>query len=574
MFCKNTQQDQSSFFNSEFLMPPKMRQQLQKSWAHTFRTIVFTNIPEEPFAVLFSEKDSRPNSPINVLVGADMLKDGFGWTDEEMGEHLSFDLLTRYALRLDDLGTSAPTLRTFNNHRKRVREHAEKSGVNLYEEVFNVITDEQLMVLELATGWQRQDSTQLLSNIARMNRLELAISVLQQGVKELPAEELADWQEKHGDYLQKRPQNICYQVKKEDVPAQLQTVGKLLVELAAELRNSQNQMDALELVDRIIREQYAKEDDGEVTVLPTEELKGSNLQSPHDPEATYRKKGDESYKGYVVNISETCDPENPVQLITSVQTASNNTDDGQLLAQSLDNQAKRGIDVDKVTVDGGYTGATGEQACDDHQVEMHPTRIRGGRTPSDRFGWDAYEWQFALDDRPTQVTCPGGQTAPLQAGRKAGRQFAHFDEEVCATCPFFGHECRVQPRKTRPPTLLVQTRSIQVARLRRRITLDNNAVRAAVEATIRSVKRPFAAGKLPVRGLIRAHMVVCGSALLVNLLRFHRYCQQQNDIWGKMVADSPLGSMSWRLRLRLVAESLFSWFLSVFWTPKPVIAAF
>jgi len=78
MFRKNIQRHQSSFFNCEFLMPPKMRQQLQKSWAHTFRTIIFGNIPEEAFAVLYSEKDSRPNSPINVLVGADLLKDGFG----------------------------------------------------------------------------------------------------------------------------------------------------------------------------------------------------------------------------------------------------------------------------------------------------------------------------------------------------------------------------------------------------------------------------------------------------------------------------------------------------------------
>jgi hypothetical protein len=38
---------------------------------------------------------------------------------------------------------------------------------------------------------------------------------------------------------------------------------------------------------------------------------------------------------------------------------------------------------------------------------------------------------------------------------------------------------------------------------------------------VRSVKHRFAAGKLPVRGLIRAQMVICGSALLVNV---HRLC--------------------------------------------------
>jgi len=491
-----------------------------------------------------------------------------------MDEHLSFDLLTRYALGLDELGIPAPTLRTFNNHRKRVRQHAEKSGVNLYEEVFEVITDQQLTVLELSTSWQRQDSTQLLSNRADMNRLELVIAVLQKGVKALPEEEQAEWQAKHGGYLQKRPQNICFRVKKEEVPAQLQTVGKLLVELADEMRNSRSQLDALELVARVIREQYAQEEDGEVRVLASEELKGGSLQSPHDPEASYRKKGNKGYKGYVVNISETCDPENPVQLISSVQTASNNTDDEQLLVQSLDSQARRGIKVEKVTADGGYVGPTGEQACDNHQVELHPTRIGGRRTPPDRFGWDAYEWQFDLDDRPTRVTCPGRQTVPLQAGGKVGWWIAHFDEDGCTICPFFSKQCRVQARKTRPPTLLVRTRSIQVARLRGRITVENNAVRAAVEATVRSIKRPFAAGKLPVRGLIRAQMVVCGSALMVNLLRLHRYFQQQNDRWIEKFADSLLDFLSCWLRLRLAAESRFSWLFSVFWTQQPIIATF
>lgn len=67
MFRKNKQHQQPNFFNSDFLMPEKMRQQLYAFWAHTFRTMVFAHIPEERFAVLYSEKESRPNAPINVL---------------------------------------------------------------------------------------------------------------------------------------------------------------------------------------------------------------------------------------------------------------------------------------------------------------------------------------------------------------------------------------------------------------------------------------------------------------------------------------------------------------------------
>ena len=51
-------------------------------------------------------------------------------------------------------------------------------------------------------------------------------------------------------------------------------------------------------------------------------MSGLTLQSPDDREATYRKKGNEAARGYVANISETCHPENEVQLITSVSVES------------------------------------------------------------------------------------------------------------------------------------------------------------------------------------------------------------------------------------------------------------
>jgi len=56
-----------------------------------------------------------------------------------------------------------------------------------------------------------------------------------------------------------------------------------------------------------------------------------------DLEATYRKKGQREYRGYVVNLSETRDPQNELQLITQVQVTPNNLDDTRLLAEGLPN---------------------------------------------------------------------------------------------------------------------------------------------------------------------------------------------------------------------------------------------
>lgn len=48
---------------------------LQKSWAIPFAEKIFPAIDETPYAILYSEKNSRPNTPVNVIIGALILKD-------------------------------------------------------------------------------------------------------------------------------------------------------------------------------------------------------------------------------------------------------------------------------------------------------------------------------------------------------------------------------------------------------------------------------------------------------------------------------------------------------------------
>src|SRR5208337_840989 len=53
-------------------------------------------------------------------------------------------------------------------------------------------------------------------------------------------------------------------------------------------------------------------------------------------------------------------------------------------------------------------------------------------------------------------------------------------------------------------------------------------LRAAVEATVRSVKHPFPAGKLPVRGKFRVACMMIGSAAVSNVRRIQRYLQARS----------------------------------------------
>ena len=62
-------------------------------------------------------------------------------------------------------------------------------------------------------------------------------------------------------------------------------------------------------------------------------------------------------------------------------------------------------------------------------------------------------------------------------------------------------------------------------------------LRSAVEATVHSVKHPFPAAKLPVRGLFWVACRVIGSAAIANLQRIERYLKAGNQKETTTITD-------------------------------------
>lgn len=74
------------------------------SWCRDFTDIVFPAINQERFSVLYSSiKCSRPNTPVNFIVGALMLKENNNLNDDELLEAICCDLRYQYALHTTHL---------------------------------------------------------------------------------------------------------------------------------------------------------------------------------------------------------------------------------------------------------------------------------------------------------------------------------------------------------------------------------------------------------------------------------------------------------------------------------------
>ncbi len=95
MFRENDRLLQFGLFDTVEQLPKKVHQRLEACWAGAFYREFFCRIDESPFAVLYVDTPSRPNTPINMLMGAETLKSGLGWSDEELYDALQFNLQAR-----------------------------------------------------------------------------------------------------------------------------------------------------------------------------------------------------------------------------------------------------------------------------------------------------------------------------------------------------------------------------------------------------------------------------------------------------------------------------------------------
>jgi hypothetical protein len=531
MFKKNKKHLQPALISAASELPEKQLKLLKGSWANSFYHEFFSRIEEEIFAVLYSREPSRPNVPVNVMVGLEVLKAGFGWSDEELYENYCFNLQVRYALGYDRLGDGDFAIRTLYYFRERLSKHYLERGVNLLEQAFEQVTDVQIRDLQVRTGMQRMDSTQIASNIVAASRLQLLVEAIQRTHRILSETDQQRLAERFAPYLKETAGHYTYRVKgKEAVLEHLQQVGSAIHHLLAELKDGYAHEPAYQVLERIFAENFNRVEDG---VCPKEnrELASGSLQSVDDLEASYRTKGNAHYKGYVANLTETCDPENDLQLITKVQVAPNNIDDSQLLAEALPNLQER-TDLDTLMTDGGFGGEASDAALEGLPVKLIQTAIRGPKPDSHQLHLADFEIHYDPQDTPTDITCPYGQTVPITPARTTGLQ-ARFDPGVCSACPFHqeGH-CRAQPQKRDPHYLLAFTpKQVRVAQ-RRKDFLEHQDhgqnLRAAIEATVRSLKHPFPAGKLPVRGQFRVTCLMIASAIHVNV---RRICRFQADLF-------------------------------------------
>jgi len=529
MFKENQRHRQVILFGIVHQFPVGVSKRLDKSWAPVFRKLIFEKIDESRFARLYSSLDSRPNFPVNIWVSLEIIKWMFDYTDQELLDQFHFNLLTAHAVGLDNLGDITLAERTLYYNRERLLDYEARTGRNLLDEEFKAITDESVAKLRINAKLQRMDSSFVGSFIKQMSRLELLAKVLQNFFRDLPQAGQTRWKSRLGAYIEDEAEHIAYRLKRAEVEEHLEKLGGLLFDIHQAYADDSaiNSLKSYHHIGRVLLEQFnvvMSSKKATLEVKPAKEISPASLQNPADDSATFRRKNGEGYKGGLLNVSETCAPENPVQLLTDVSVHPNIVADDVILAERVP-EIKARTGVEEMITDGNYSGEKSEKACSKENVVLIPAEVKGRKLPPEKMTLD----EFRLDGNVI-AACPEGQHPVTQINKPGGHHIVRFDKGICADCAR-KKNCLVRFGK-RFCSLIYKDR--QVILSRRRQQLGEEAyrkkclLRPAVEGTISQFKRLMHNGKLRIRGLGRIRNGVILIALGINFGRMLAYSKRNN----------------------------------------------
>lgn len=523
---------QISMEEAHFWMPEASRKRLEKTWPHVFRTQVLGMIPESEFANLYSADQGRPNFPVAILISLSILKEMLDLTDEALMDSFRFDMRFHYALGLilEDTELAVRTLYYFRAH---------VAGSEAVGATFEKVTDQIIEALGVNTGTQRLDSTHIRSNMANLSRLGLFTKSMEQFLarleKSFPDQRKAlpkALRERYGE----RPGHFA-DVRSSQGRRRIQTAAKDLWTLVDRFRGDVDvrRMHAYKLLKRLLDEQcnVSGDSDGNdepVVLKPGKEIASDTLQNSSDPDATY-----DGHKGtgYQVQITETCDTENPIQVITHVDVEQAHVSDQKATIPIIDALDCRGHKPEKLFADTNYNSGKNLLEAAKRGVElMAPTP---GKTDPDKL----ILGDFYIDYSELKVlSCPEG-FRPIKdvVGSDGETHNLQFNRDHCAGCGV-AEECPAGKNGR----LRVHPTNVAIAYSRAREETDAfreaYKIRAGIESTNAEGKTAHGLDKVWSRGLSRVTFAGTMKALAINVKRFMRYqCAQILGLEGEAALD-------------------------------------
>jgi hypothetical protein len=506
---------------STYWMNPRIKEKLQKSWAPIYYEHVFCKIDENPFAVLYSDV-GRPNFPVNIAISLEFIKHFLNLSDDELIDNFYFNYLVNYAVGIRVLGELNLAERTMYEFRDRIYRHTleHPTQEDLIFGHFIELVSSFAETAGISMDEQRMDSTMFMSNIKKAGRLSLAFDVLIKAIKAIPDANQTD--NLKSVLNPEFRTEMLFKTKASETESKLTIVLNLCKEAQEILKNLnvKKSEEALRIATRFLSEQAELDSEtNRLVARNSKDIPSNSLQSAYDEDATYRNKNGKGQSGFVANLAETCNKENPFQLITDYTIDQNIKSDVEFIKERLP-QIKENTGCKKLYTDGGYYS---EKISDNNSgVEVNFTDMTG-REPSSKIPVTDFD---ICSKTHVIKQCPNN-FKPIHASYTKEQSVAHFPLDACNNCEF-RDRCPAKKQK-KSYVVRISKKSLEAAIQRLKIDINrrqNVSMRAGIEGTNSALKRGHGMDKLYVRSKAKCTVVAGLKITAQNIRRFVKYLQQ------------------------------------------------
>lgn len=509
------------------VLTEKTRKRLLNGWPGAFRHVILELMPVDAVSGHFDATMGRPTKELYSIAGLLLIKEFKDWTKDEALDAYSFNMNTHYALNLEPVAQDI-SIRTLERY------------INLFEEndiakaTMDGITIKLVDLLGIEIDKQRLDSTHIFSDMASFGRTRLMGVAIKRFLTQLKRHDTKAFvllDEQLRNRYSPGVNQLFADTKKDRESRRLlrQQVAEDMHFIVRHFGSNEkhNSKDTYKAVERIFYEQCEVSED---KVSIKKKTGGNVMQNPSDPDATY-----DGHKGpgYQVQITETCNPENDIQLITSAIAQTAVESDANAVEKVLEDLNASDLAPDEMLADTGYTGDENVQLADEQGVEL--VGPVAGCSTEDHGQLDIDD--FNIDEETEEVICCPAGHKPQRSEHNSdtGKTKTVMSESICVQCEF-RKQCPVS--KTSSGYQLDHSAKDRRLAARRKeqateVFRQRYNIRGGIEGTNSGLKRKTGLGRLRVRG----RPAVCHAIYLKiagwNIMRASVCAKMREIVWER-----------------------------------------
>lgn len=502
---------------------------LLDDWPGVFRHVILELMPAEQLGGHLHATMGRPSKELYSMAGLLLLMELMDWTKQEAMYEYCFNMAVHYALNLEPVAHDL-SVRTLERYMVRFEEE------ELASKVMHDVSVHLIKLLDIKIDQQRLDSTHVFSNMASFGRTRLMGVAIKRFLTQLKrhdpkAYELLD------EPLRTRyapgVNQLFGAIGKDNESRRLlrQQVAEdmyLLIRRFADTAEHTGR-DTYKSMERIFYEQCEVHEE---KVSVKKKTGGNVMQNPSDPGATY-----DGHKGpgYQVQLSETCHPDNEVQLITCALPQTAVEPDSTATSEVLDNLEESELLPQEMFVDTHYCSDENVQNAVQRGVELvGPTPPGSGNSKdTDQLNID----DFDIDEKTEEVICcpAGHQPESSVHDKQMAKTKTIMPESACGQCEYVD-QCPV--KKSRHGYQLDHTAKERRLAGRRReesteVFRERYRIRSGIEGTNSGLKRRTGLGRLRVRGQPRVFRSILLKVAGWNILRVAACAKMREIVYAR-----------------------------------------